>query len=77
MMNKILLTGARVITMAENRPDVEDVDLLIEGGKILAIGDTRRAAGIPVKPPRVSPPYAAARSAVCRSRTLDSTGARK
>ncbi|MDF3100062.1 MULTISPECIES: amidohydrolase family protein [Burkholderia] len=44
-MNKILLTGARVITMAENRPDVEDVDLLIEGDKILAIGNNLSASG--------------------------------
>lgn len=37
-MKRILLQGARVITMAPNRPDAEEVDVLIEGDRISAIG---------------------------------------
>lgn len=37
-MKRVLLQGARVITMAQNRPDAEEVDVLIEGDRISAIG---------------------------------------
>lgn len=37
-MKKILIKGAQVISMAEDRPDSEHVDLLIEGGRITSIG---------------------------------------
>ncbi|MFJ9787439.1 amidohydrolase family protein [Amycolatopsis sp. NPDC101161] len=38
-MNRVLLRGARVITMAPNRPDAERADVLIEGDTIAAVGD--------------------------------------
>jgi 5-methylthioadenosine/S-adenosylhomocysteine deaminase len=38
-MNRVLLRGARVITMAPDRPDAERADVLIEGGTIAAIGE--------------------------------------
>lgn len=37
-MNRVLLQGARVITMAPGRPDVEELDVLIEDDKIAQIG---------------------------------------
>lgn len=38
-MNRVLLRGAQVITMAPNRPDAERADVLIEGDTIAAVGD--------------------------------------
>jgi 5-methylthioadenosine/S-adenosylhomocysteine deaminase len=38
-MSRTLLRGARVITMAANRPDAESLDLLIENDRIVAIGE--------------------------------------
>ena len=32
-MNRIMLRGAQVITIAPNRPDTERADILIEGGR--------------------------------------------
>ncbi|MFC0436923.1 amidohydrolase family protein [Kutzneria buriramensis] len=37
-MNRTLLRGARVITMAPHRPDVERADILIDGDCIAAVG---------------------------------------
>jgi 5-methylthioadenosine/S-adenosylhomocysteine deaminase len=37
-MSRTLLSGADVITMAPNRPDVEPVDLLIDGDRIAEVG---------------------------------------
>jgi 5-methylthioadenosine/S-adenosylhomocysteine deaminase len=38
MMPRQFLTGARVITMADGRPDAEALDILIDGDRILAVG---------------------------------------
>jgi len=38
-MGRILLRGATVITMAEDRPDFEKADVLIEGDHIVAVGN--------------------------------------
>jgi cytosine/adenosine deaminase-related metal-dependent hydrolase len=38
-MSRLLLRGARVITMAANRPDAESLDILIENDRIVAIGE--------------------------------------
>jgi 5-methylthioadenosine/S-adenosylhomocysteine deaminase len=38
-MKPLLLRGAQVITMAAGRPDVECIDILIEGERIAAIGE--------------------------------------
>lgn len=38
-MSRILLRGARVITMAPDRPDAERVDILIDGDHIVGLGD--------------------------------------
>ena len=38
-MNRVLLRGAHVITMAPHRPDAERADLLIDGDTITAVGD--------------------------------------
>ncbi|WP_086853469.1 amidohydrolase family protein [Amycolatopsis kentuckyensis] len=38
-MNRVLLRGARVITMAPHRPDAERADVLIDGDTITAVGD--------------------------------------
>ena len=37
-MNRVLLRGAQVITMAPNRPDTERADILIDGDTIAAVG---------------------------------------
>ncbi|MFF0011293.1 amidohydrolase family protein [Streptomyces sp. NPDC005374] len=37
-MNRILLRGARVVTMAPGRPDAERADILIDGDRIAVIG---------------------------------------
>ncbi|MDF3819700.1 amidohydrolase family protein [Leptospira sp. 96542] len=37
-MNRILLRGAKVITMVRNRPDIERSDILIEKDQIIGIG---------------------------------------
>ncbi|MGW5717324.1 amidohydrolase family protein [Amycolatopsis sp. NPDC003865] len=38
-MNRVLLRGAQVITMAPDRPDAERADILIDDGTIAAVGD--------------------------------------
>ncbi|MGK3208694.1 amidohydrolase family protein [Amycolatopsis sp. MEPSY49] len=38
-MNRVLLRGARVITMAPHRPDAERADILIAGDTITAVGE--------------------------------------
>ncbi|MGW4331183.1 amidohydrolase family protein, partial [Nocardia sp. NPDC004573] len=38
-MSRTLLRGAQVITMALDRPDVEEVDILVDGDRITEIGD--------------------------------------
>ncbi|WP_439381471.1 amidohydrolase family protein [Amycolatopsis lexingtonensis] len=47
-MNRVLLRGARVITMAPNRPDTEYADLLIDGDTIAAVGEGLDATGAEV-----------------------------
>ncbi|MGW3961551.1 amidohydrolase family protein [Amycolatopsis sp. NPDC005003] len=37
-MNRVLLRGARVVTMAPHRPDAEHADILIDGDTIAAVG---------------------------------------
>ena len=37
-MNRVLLHGAQVITMAPHRPDTERADILIDGDTIAAVG---------------------------------------
>lgn len=44
-MNRILLRGARVITMAPGRPDAERLDILVEGEHILALGEGLDSVG--------------------------------
>ncbi|MGW3993131.1 amidohydrolase family protein [Amycolatopsis sp. NPDC004772] len=44
-MNRVLLRGAQVITMAPNRPDAERADVLIEDDTITAVGDGLDATG--------------------------------
>ncbi|WP_405728962.1 amidohydrolase family protein [Streptomyces sp. NBC_00028] len=38
-MNRILLRGARVITMAPGRPDAERIDILVDGDRIAVTGE--------------------------------------
>ncbi|GAA3245584.1 amidohydrolase family protein [Nonomuraea helvata] len=38
-MSRTLLRGARVITMAEGRPDAENLDVLVEDDRIAALGE--------------------------------------
>ncbi|MDS0139978.1 MULTISPECIES: amidohydrolase family protein [unclassified Amycolatopsis] len=47
-MNRVLLRGAQVITMAPNRPDSERADVLIEDDTIAAVGSGLDAAGAEV-----------------------------
>ncbi|WLW51049.1 amidohydrolase family protein [Streptomyces sp. YU58] len=42
-MSRILLRGAHVITMTPDRPDAEQVDILIDGDTIAAVGETIEA----------------------------------
>ncbi|MDH6612801.1 5-methylthioadenosine/S-adenosylhomocysteine deaminase [Streptomyces sp. SAI-208] len=42
-MSRILLRGAHVITMTPDRPDAEQVDILIDGDTIAAVGETVEA----------------------------------
>lgn len=42
-MSRILLRGARVITMTPDRPDAEHVDILVDGETITAVGETIEA----------------------------------
>lgn len=44
-MRRILLRGAQIITMASNRPDAEHLDILIDGGRIAAIGEQLDSRG--------------------------------
>jgi len=47
-VTRILLRGARIVTMAPNRPDTERIDILIEGDRIAMMGDRLDAAGADV-----------------------------
>ncbi|MBE1496083.1 cytosine/adenosine deaminase-related metal-dependent hydrolase [Amycolatopsis lexingtonensis] len=47
-MNRTLLRGARVITMAPHRPDAEHADILIDGDTIAAVGENLDATGAEV-----------------------------
>jgi 5-methylthioadenosine/S-adenosylhomocysteine deaminase len=47
-MSRTLLRGADVITMAPGRPDVESVDLLVDGDHIAALGTHLNSAGAEV-----------------------------
>lgn len=47
-MSRTLLRGAHVITMAQGRPDAELVDLVIDGGRIAAVGGRLDTAGAEV-----------------------------
>lgn len=47
-MKPLLLKGAQVITMAAGRPDVEAIDVLIDGDRIVAIGEDLPSAGAAV-----------------------------
>lgn len=42
-MTRTLLTGARVITLAPNRPDAEVADILVEGTEIIDVGASLEA----------------------------------
>lgn len=42
-MSRILLRGAQVITMTPDRPDAEQVDILVDGETIAAVGETIEA----------------------------------
>ncbi|MEU0948094.1 amidohydrolase family protein [Streptomyces canus] len=42
-MSRILLRGARVITMTPDRPDAEHADILVDGETIAAVGETIEA----------------------------------
>ncbi|WP_338683224.1 amidohydrolase family protein [Streptomyces acidiscabies] len=42
-MSRILLRGARVITMTPDRPDAEQADVLVDGETIAAVGETIEA----------------------------------
>ncbi|MBF6174957.1 amidohydrolase family protein [Nocardia blacklockiae] len=42
-MSRILLRGAKVVTMAPHRADAEDIDILIDGDRIAEIGSRLRA----------------------------------
>ncbi|MDO8209597.1 amidohydrolase family protein [Conexibacter sp. CPCC 206217] len=44
-MSATLLRGARVITMTPGRPDVERLDVLVVGDRIVAVGEGLSAAG--------------------------------
>lgn len=37
-MTRVLLSGAQVVSLAPNRPDTECTDVLIENGRIAAMG---------------------------------------
>ncbi|MEU9341784.1 amidohydrolase family protein [Streptomyces sp. NPDC048278] len=43
-MSRTLLRGARVVTMAPDRPDAEHVDILVDGDRIAAVGGNIEAA---------------------------------
>ncbi|MFD4196845.1 amidohydrolase family protein [Amycolatopsis thermoflava] len=47
-MNRVLLRGARVITMAPHRPDAERADILVDGDTITAVGEGLDATGAEV-----------------------------
>ena len=42
-MSRILLRGAQVIAMTPDRPDAEQVDILVDGETIAAVGETIEA----------------------------------
>jgi 5-methylthioadenosine/S-adenosylhomocysteine deaminase len=44
-MNRVLLRGAQIITMAPHRPDAERADILIDGDTITAVGENLDATG--------------------------------
>ena len=44
-MTRKLLRAAQVVTMAPDRPDSESTDILVEGGRIAAIGEHLDPAG--------------------------------
>lgn len=47
-MTRKLLRAAQVVTMAPDRPDSESTDILVEGGRIAAIGEHLNPAGAEV-----------------------------
>ncbi|AYC36451.1 amidohydrolase family protein [Streptomyces griseorubiginosus] len=42
--NRVLLRGARVITMVPERPDAEHLDILVDGDRIAAVGESIEAS---------------------------------
>ncbi|MCX5262545.1 hypothetical protein [Streptomyces sp. NBC_00199] len=45
-MSRVLLRGARVVTMAPGRPDAEHVDVLVDADRIAAVGADIEASGV-------------------------------